>query len=229
MDLYHLCNRGVDKRTIFLDDQDHFRFVHDLFEFNDQQSVSSNFYYFSKSSDIGCPNIKSRVRESRKLLVHIHCFCLMPNHYHMLVSPLVDDAIPRFMKKLNMGYAKYFNEKYKRVGALFQGKYRSVLVERDAHFLHLPYYIHFNPLDIVAPEWRHRQIQNAKKALAFLERYRWSSHRDFLGEKNFPSITQRDFLLDFFGGSETYRASINEAIATLEYDSIRSLTFDDDN
>ncbi len=226
-ELYHLCNRGVDKRTIFLDDQDRLRFIHDLFEFNDQQSTTASLYYFSKSLDIGCPKIMPRVRETRKLLLNIHCFSLMPNHYHLLVSPLIDNAIPLFMKKLNMGYAKYFNERYQRVGALFQGKYRSVLVERDAHFLHLPYYIHFNPLDMVAPEWREGRVHDAKKALGFLERYRWSSHRDFLGEKNFPSVTQRDFLLDFFGGQKAYRASINEAIATMEHDEIRSLTFDD--
>jgi len=61
------------------------------------------------------------------MLVDILAFVLMPNHYHLLVMPRQDDAISLFMKKLNMGYAKYFNEKYDRSGALFQGEYKSIL------------------------------------------------------------------------------------------------------
>ena len=160
------------------------------------------------------------------MLVNIHFFCLMPNHYHLLVSPLAKDGIPLFMKKLNMGYAKYFNEKNKRVGALFQGKYKSVHIERDAHFLWLPYYIHFNPLDLKMPEWREGKIRNAKKASDYLESYRWSSHMDYCGIKNFPSVTQRDFFLESFGGEKEYTQSINLYLKDLNIDQIKETTLE---
>jgi putative transposase len=205
MELTHTLNRGVDKRNIFLDDQDRFRFIHDLFEFNDAEWVNTTFYRFSRSNDIASRKIE---RKPRKLLVDIHAFCLMPNHYHLLLSPKVDGAIPKFMKKLNMGYAKYFNERYERKGALFEGRYKAVRVATDAHFLHLPYYIHLNPLDLFMPSWRAGEIKNYQSALKFLEQYRWSSHIDYLGKKNFPSVTNRELLIAFFDGNDGYRAGV---------------------
>ena len=208
MTLYHILNRGVDKRTIFLDKKDYFRFIHDLFEFNDEQNSSFNNYHFRKSLDVGRPEI----RRKRRLLIKLHAFCLMPNHYHLLVSPRVESGISLFMKKLNGGYAKYLNEKYKRVGALFQGKYKSIAIEGDPHFSWIPYYIHFNPLDLTMPEWREGNIKDVKKALEYLKAYRWSSHLDYLGEKNFPSLTQREFFTEFFDDDGGYEKSIQEML-----------------
>ncbi|MDP3726244.1 MAG: transposase, partial [bacterium] len=165
-------------------------------------------------------------RQPRKLLVQIHAFCLMPNHYHMLVSPLIDDGIPKFMKKLNMGYAKYFNEKYSRIGALWQGKYKSVAIQGDPHFSWIPYYIHFNPLDLVMPEWRERGIKNYKKAEEYLKTYRFSSHQDYLGIKNFPSITGRDMLLDFFGKEDGYKESVRYTLKNFSIGKISAVTLE---
>jgi len=222
-EFFHLLNRGVDKRNIFLDEMDYFRFIHDLFEFNNVNNVVPNHGRVFKSPnpqlmDIGCPSvgtvgeIKSK---PRKLLVNIHFFCMMPNHYHLLVSPLVENGVSYFMKKLNMGYAKYFNEKYDRSGALFQGKYKSVHIERDAHFLWIPYYIHFNPLDLKFPLWKQQKEYDYKQALRYLESYRWSSHMDYLGKKNFPSVTQRDFFLESFGGEKKYQNSVSEYLSEI--------------
>ena len=214
MELYHVLNRGVDKRKIFLCNQDYFRFIHNLFEFNDQNPSSANNYYFSQSLDIRCPKIgrKLNERKPRKLLVNIHAFCIMPNHYHILLSPNVEDGMPKFMKKINMGYAKYFNEKNKRTGALFQGKYKSVHISNDSHFLYIPYYIHLNPLDLISPEWRTGNIKNHNKAIDYLKKYRWSSHLDYLGVKNFPSLTQRDFLQGTLGSNKEYEKSLIEML-----------------
>ena len=63
-----------------------------------------------------------------------------------------------------MGYAKYFNEKYKRSGALFQGKYKSVMVKKESHFIYLLYYIHLNPLDLNSPEWRMGKLNNLDRS-----------------------------------------------------------------
>ena len=204
--IYHVLNRGVDKRNIFLDKKDYYRFIHDLFEFNNEDPTLNLHYTFKQNPiDVGHRYIKPR-----KLLVDILVFCLMPNHYHLLVKAKKEDALAMFMKKLNGGYAKYFNTKNSRVGALFQGKYKAIPVTNDAHFIHLPYYIHFNPLDISFPEWRKRKIKNPRKAIEFLSSYRWSSHLDYSGKKNFPSVTNRAFLLEYFGGHEEYIKNIEE-------------------
>jgi len=221
MTLYHILSRGVDKRKIFLDDEDYLRGIHDLFEFNDVAPVNNLTYFFRKGpKDVGRPYIE---REARKLLVKIHVFCLMPNHYHLFLSAVVENGIPLFMKKFNGGYAKYFNEKYERKGTLFEGRYKRVIIKNEAHFIHLPYYIHLNALDLITPEWRERKLNNFAKAMKFLNSYRWSSHLDYAGEKNFPSVTQRDFLLEFFGGHEQYKRDITEWLKDLSLEDKRDL------
>ncbi len=226
MVLYHVLNRGVDKRKIFLDKKDYFRFVHDLFEFNDKERVNTTFRVFNKRySDIATYKFE-REKKPRKLLVNIHAFCAMPNHYHLLLSPKVEEGIPLFMKKLNMGYAKYFNERYERKGALFEGRYKRILIKDDAHFIHLPFYIHLNPLDLTAPEWRERKLKNYKEALQFLNSYRWSSHLDYLSNKNFPSVTQREFLLEFFGGTQEYQKSIDGWLRELDLGIVKDVSLE---
>lgn len=220
MELVHTLNRGVDKRVIFLDDRDRFRFIHDLYEFNDQDRTNTNFYYFQKSHDIACREIN---RKPRKLLVDIHAFCLMPNHYHLLLSPRIQNGISLFMKKLNMGFAKYFNQKYERTGTLFEGRFHSAAVTNESHLIHLPYYIHLNPLDLVTPTWRQRKIDNPDRAIAFLENYRWSSYLDYIGKKNFPSVTNRNFLLEILGDVDNYKRETIEWIQKMDYDAIKEL------
>jgi len=224
--IYHVINRGVDQRKIFLSEEDYFRFIHDLFEFNDLNSANNTNYFFLRkknSIDIGCRYIE---RRPRKLLVEILAFSLMPNHYHLLLKTRFDDGIANFMKKINMGYAKYFNQKYKRAGALFAGKYKAVLIKRDEHFIHIPYYIHLNPLDLEFPEWRKRKIKDYKKAIKFLENYRWSSFQDYIGKTNFPSITQRDFLLNFFEGTKQYKKDTIKWLKEIELEEIRDFVLE---
>ena len=103
--VYHVLNRGVDKRKIFLDSSDHLRFIHDLFEFNDIEPTNNIAYYFRQTKDVGRPYIGRRKRKMRNFLVEILAFCLMPNHYHLLLKPVAENGIPQFMKKINGGYS----------------------------------------------------------------------------------------------------------------------------
>lgn len=224
-EIYHIVSRGVDKRKIFLDNRDYFRFIHDLFEFNNKASADTASYYFSKL-DIASGNYTGEERKPRKLLVSILAFCLMPNHYHLILISKIEGGIPKFMKKLNMGYAKYFNRRYERTGALFESRYKSVLIKDEAHFIHLPYYVHLNPLDLISPEWRDRKLRNYRKAMDFLNSYRWSSHLDYLGKKNFPSITQRDFLLGYFGGNKGYGRRIKEFLEEFNSSAIQDIVLE---
>lgn len=208
MDFFHVLNRGVDKRKVFLNEKDYLRFIHDLYEFNDTALVGTRGTdRFNQNVVVGPLHFETKGRK-RNQLVKIHCFALMPNHYHLLLSPVVEDGVALFMKKLNGGYARYFNEKNKRTGALWQGKYKSIPIVTDAHFNFIPYYIHFNPLDLFAPEWRTQCPAQPEKALAFLENYRWSSHRDYLRLPNFPSVTDRNFFEEMLGVGASYKKTI---------------------
>ncbi|MBU6414976.1 transposase, partial [Patescibacteria group bacterium] len=154
---YHIYNRGVEKRKIFLDTDDYVRFIHDLFEFNDEADADHIYYrrQFLKSSEVEPPKISKR-----KLLVEIIAFCLMPNHFHLFVRQHANDGVVKFMHKLGTGYTMYFNQKYERVGGLFQGRFKAVHINNNRHFLYLPHYIHLNPLDRVMPQWREGEIKS---------------------------------------------------------------------
>ncbi|MFH1129548.1 MAG: transposase [Patescibacteria group bacterium] len=222
-EIYHVLNHGVEQRNIFADDKDHLRFIHDLYEFNDE-APAENIYY--KSMDLESYEVKPRKIKERKLLVEILAFCLMPNHYHLLLKQKKDNGISRFMQKLGTGYTMSFNKKYKRRGTLFQSTYKSILIDKQNHFLNLPYYIHLNPLDLSFPEWRARKLNNYNGAMEYLGNYRWSSYLDYAGKKNFPSITNREFLLGVFGGDGKYKQNIEKWLKDMAVNDARELSLE---
>lgn len=130
------------------------------------------------------------------------------------------------MQKLGTGYTMYFNQKYERVGALFQGRFKAIEVENDAQLLHLPYYIHLNPVELIEPKWKKREIKNAKKVMSFLESYRWSSYLDYIGKKNFPSVTSREFLTDIMGRPGEYKKSTREWLQELYFEEIKDVVLE---
>lgn len=223
-EIYHVYNRGVEKRTVFSEEQDYFRFIHDLFEFNDSEPAGKIYAYRQERqyAEVGLP----QVRTPRKMIVEILAFCLMPNHFHLLVRQTNTNGVTEFMRKLGTGYTNYFNKKYERVGPLFQGKYKIVHVHNEAHFLYLPYYIHLNPLDLIAPEWRDDVIFNQHQVISFLDTYRWSSYLDYTGQKNFPSVTQRDFILSLFDNKTTYKDSMLQWLEERGIEEIENLALE---
>ncbi len=209
-EVYHIFNRGVDKRNVFLDNKDYFRMVHNLFEFNDEAPAAPSYYHPSQSLvqsyEVQPRRIWEREkRKPRKLLVEILCWCLMPNHFHLLLRQIKENGIVGFMQKLGTGYSMFFNQKYERSGTLFQGRFKAVHVVDEYHFMHLPFYIHANALDLIEPNWREGKIKNLQKVNDHLDSFRWSSHLDCEGKKNFSSISQRDLILDVYGGEGNYR------------------------
>lgn len=195
MELYHALNRGVDGRDILMDTQDYARFVHDLYEFNDNTPAGNSYRTFPSNAvqmmDLRSPSFEGK--KGRKQLVDIHGWVLMRNHYHLLLSERIEGGLSLFLRKLNVGYANYFNGKYERKGTLFQGRTKKILIERDAHFLYILHYLHLNPLDYFEENegWRLREkggVRNTQKALEYLRDYRWSSYLDYIGVDNFPSL-----------------------------------------
>lgn len=207
MDIYHVLNRGVDKRDIFLDSQDYARFVHELYEFNDTRPADNLHRLFNPGmKELRTPSF----RRPREMLVDIHGWCLMKNHYHLLLSERTEGGITRFLRKLNIGYAMYFNQRYERSGTLFQGRTKKVRVAQHAHALYILHYIHLNPLDYLegAGEWRERdkgRLHDTREALRYLDQYRWSSYLDYASKKNFPSLIRTALFADILGD---YPASI---------------------
>lgn len=216
--IYHIYNRGVEKRKVFLDDKDYFRFIHDLFEFND--IVPAGKFSIAKSTIGGST---SDDRKKRVLIVEILAFCLMPNHFHLLIRQLAEGGIVKFMQKLGTGYTMYFNEKNERVGGLFQGRFKAVLVDKENHFLYLPYYIHSNPLDLIIPKWKEEGIKDWRRASQFLASYRWSSYLDYIGKKNFPSVISTKFLNESWGEPKEYKSAMKEWLKSLDVEEIRDL------
>jgi len=217
MELYHVVNRGVDGRNIFLNSQDYARFVHDLYEFNDTAPAKEYSrlapYVGRATSHI---NISSTIineegaARKRERIINLHAWCLMKNHYHLLISERLDGGLTLFLRKMS-GYGRYFNERHKRSGTLLQ-RTKKVLVNNDAHFLYILHYLHLNPLDYLPATrgWRERDkdsIANVKKALAYLDTYRWSSFLDYCGTKNFPSVITTSLFEEIF---PNYRQSVTQ-------------------
>jgi putative transposase len=190
MSYFHVMNRGVDKRSIALDTKDKLRFVWSLYEMNNAHPVENTARSGSTFDTV-------HQIDDRKRLVTIHAWCLMGNHYHLLLSDEVSGGMSAFLRKLNIGYTHYFNLRHDRSGVLFQGKTKRVQITTDAHFLYILPYIHLNPLDFSKQTsgWRTQCIRNSSIALRAITEYRWSSYRNYTGELEFAPI---------LSGSELY-------------------------
>ncbi len=193
--IYHVLNKGVDGRNIFIEAGDYLNAIQGMKDFN-----------FAISST---PGVAATPGVDAEKLVKILAFCLRPNHFHLLLQQVVDGGISTFMRRLGDGIAKHFNIKYQRKGSLFQGRFKSVLIDNEKYFLHIPYYIHMNAVDDLAPSWRQREISKpVDEIMAELAAHRWSSNRDYLGVKTYPDVIDSSFLLEFFGGYSGYRSSL---------------------
>lgn len=133
---YHIYNRGVEKRKIFLNERDYQRFLQTLFYY---QFSDVSFRFSRRNSPL------NKDFDNHSKSVEIICYCLMPNHFHLLVRQLQEGGIHKFMQKTLNSYTKYFNTKHKRVGPLLQGTFRAVPIETDFHLMHISRYIHLNP------------------------------------------------------------------------------------
>lgn len=187
-EFYHIVQRGIEERDIFLDDEDRLRFINSLLVFNDENPTP----WFTRSFWVQRGTTSLRDYFPGKPLVEIHSFVLMNNHFHILLRQILGNGISTFLKKLG-GYVYYFNKKYKRVGPLFQGRFKSILIKDDIQIRTIFNYIHCNPLSIIEPIWKESGVKDLQKACQFLEEYKWSSFLDFIGKENFPNVIKKDF------------------------------------
>jgi putative transposase len=166
---YHVYNRGVEKRDIFLENADYLKFLHSVKDSNSlTKTAFLKLYDFQPQSQV---MLSTRYEN----LVEIICYCLMPNHFHLIIKQKVDGGISKFMHKLSTAYTMYFNLKYKRTGVLLQGPFKAKHIEGDQYLLHLSRYIHLNPLEIINGD----NVQS----VSFTKKYRWSSLQFYLDSK----------------------------------------------
>lgn len=178
---YHIYNRGTEKRHIFENRRDQNRFIQTMYYYQ-LEGPKPRF-----SNSFKNPLFKP---DFNKKVINIICYCLMPNHFHFLLKQLKEGGITEFISKLSNSYTKYFNTKHKRVGPLFQGEFKAVLVDSEEQLLHLSRYIHLNPL--------------VSYVVKDLNLYEWSSYEEYIGTKSNGLCVKED-VLSHFKSPESYK------------------------
>jgi putative transposase len=222
---YHIFNRGVDKRAIFSSERDFSRFYESLYLFNDANYKHRDGHLFTRLGDLSCHEINE---EDRSPLVSIVSFCLMKNHFHLLLRQKVEGGISLFMKKITQGYSRYFNEVNERSGTLFEGRYKAVEVKADNHFLHMPRYIHLNALDGINGEWRKGSVEDWQRAKRKLDEFEWSSHHVYKGKDQILPVVDLLEVRDLFVESCQYEAYLKEwasGVLNIDYPHLYSEEF----
>ena len=196
---YHLYNRGVDKRVIFSSTVDYERFMMLLYLANSTENV--------RIGNVLKSHTYKEVFDIKRCdpIVAIGAFCLMPNHFHILATPLVENGLSTFMLKLQTGYSMYFNTKNYRNGSLFQGPFKSEHAGHDTYLKYLFSYIHLNPAKIIDPYWKER-VNRKKSLMKFVESYPYSSLEEYLLGTH--SITSPGAFPDYFFSKAEVRAHI---------------------
>lgn len=200
-EFYHIYNRGTDKRVIFMDYEDYERFVSLMFVCNSDRPI------IFRDIPIGLPYVFER----GNTLVDIVAYCLMPNHFHLLILEKMDGGITKFMSKLLTAYSMYFNRKYKRTGGLFEGVFKAKHAETDEYLKYLFAYIHLNPVKIIDSNWKEYGIQNRVAAQGYLADYKYSSYLDWQGETRDESkILNRNASPEYFTTAKDFNDFVNE-------------------
>jgi len=166
---YHIFNRSIAKFEIFNKPEEYARFlaIAGLFKYADFQ------YKYSEFTELDVINqykIISALKNNNNLYVRIVAYCIMPTHFHLILEQKENDGISKYMAKLLNSYSRYFNLKHNRKGPLWEGKFKSVLIENDKQLLHLTRYIHLNPVSA-------KLINNPEK-------WQYSSYNEYIKKDN---------------------------------------------
>lgn len=190
-EFYHLYNRGVDKRVTFTTPYEYKTFQELLFLANGDKPIDRR--------EIRRQNVCIYDWDRGEPLVAIGVYCLMPNHYHLLVTPLKENGVSQFMNRLGTSYSMYFNKIHDRSGALFQGKFKATMVDSDEYLKYLYSYIHLNPVKLIQSDWKEKGIRDVMRAYEYATSYKFSSLGSYvsgsfdttLSPSNFPNYFPR--------------------------------------
>jgi len=203
---YHLYNRGVAKQPIFSNKSD-YQHLLTTFRFYLEKEPSG------KLSQADAEMLKAIFdQDPNNPQVVVLAYCLMPNHFHLLVKQLTEGGITSFMRHSLDSYTRYFNVKYDRVGTLFQGSFRAQLVENDNQLIHLSRYIHLNPF--------------MSGLINKVQDYEWSSYKTYIVGK-VGLVGDTKMILDFFNSPNKYKEFVEDyADYAKTYHQLQNLTLE---
>lgn len=190
-EIYHVLNRGVAKQPIFIQNRDYLRAL-DLLNYYRFENPGLRFSHFGQLSQSLKNSFWNNLEKTSHPLVEIINYCLMPNHFHLLLKQLRENGISKFMANFQNSYARFLNTKYKRVGPLFQSIFKAVRIESNNQLLHVNRYIHLNPSS--------SYLVKINK----LSEYPWSSFPDYLGIKQTTFVSPK-LVLDQFKNVDDYK------------------------
>jgi len=199
-EFYHVYNRGNSRQIIYRTLHDYARFLALLYVANS----TGSFVFRDIDSDVMFDH------ERGELLVAIGAYCLMPNHFHILLTPLVEDGAATFMRRLATGYSMYFNKKHHRTGSLFEGRFKSEHVDSDNYLKYLFSYIHLNPVKLLQPDWQQQGIINLQDTFTYLDAYRYSSYIDNAVSRPESNILNRTPFPEYFSTKQAYDAEMED-------------------
>jgi len=195
--IYHIYNRGVDRRKIYITNRDYNRFL-EVLRYYQYQDPPIRYSFYNQLS----LSLKEDILKSLKFnpkQVQILAYCLMPNHYHLLIRQPEGGSISKFMKDISISYSKYFNTKEKRTGHLFGSAFKAVFVESEEQLLHVSRYIHINP------------VVSSLVSVHTLSEYPWSSLPYYISHKD-GDLVQKEFIQSFFKSIDSYKRFVYDQV-----------------
>lgn len=189
---YHLYNRGTEKRIIFTNKDDYRYFLYLMYICNTTKNIELR--KIGKNFD------------RRETLIDIGAYCLMPNHFHLLVHEKIEGGISKYMLKLMTAYSMYFNKKNKRTGKLYEGVFKSKHIGKDTYLKYLYSYIHLNPAKLIDRNWRENLERKTNDLLSYVFEYPYSSIKEYL-DQSFMIINPREFP-NYFNNPEDHKKEL---------------------
>ena len=195
-EIYHIYNRGAHKGEIFKNEKDYERFLLLLHVANTEERIDLRAILRKYKGQTFAQVFEQE--KPTKSLVDLYAYCLMPNHFHLIVGQKNSKGITNFARKVLTAYSMYFNLTHKHSGILSQGAFKSRHINNESYFRYIFSYVHLNPLSLVSPNWEVEGVMNIDKANKFLNTYPYSSFYDYsVGFRNERSILCYNSAPDF--------------------------------
>ena len=213
-EIYHVFNRGVERRPIFTNKREYERMVESM-RYYRFANVPMRYSQLITLPDEKQKQVWDRLKTRDNYEVILIAYVLMPNHFHIVLKQINDQGVSRFLSNISNSFTKYFNTKHQRPGPLLQGPFKAVRVETDEQLLHLTRYVHLNPVAsfLIEPEE--------------LDNYPWSSLPEYLTIPHKEFLCDTTFIGNFFPKKDQYRVFVYDQIGyAREIEKIKHLTFE---
>jgi len=209
----HVYNRGNRKQPIVRDAKDKWHFLEMLYYFNDEFAAVNPFRNLQKTLRVDLNRAFYRPLDwpEQKPLVKITVFSLLENHFHLLFKEIKEGGTTKFMRRLGTGMANNFNTKYQEVGRLFQGAYKTKIVDEEIYLKYLSVYIQVKNVFEMHPEGLQKAIEDFDKAYEWAIQYPYCSLADYATKRNSP-IIDKDVLEELFPNPEEYKEFAHQCL-----------------